>query len=103
MVYSSLILKSLDDFVWKPYVVQIRRHSNFRRRLNQRSTPAWSLGNGYPDHLFLGARRLLHCIALRLPDKRNGAGRTVSVCDGRFARPAVLVQSRGSTKGRTNG
>ena len=40
---------------------------NFRRRLNQRSTPASSLGNCYPHHLFPGARRMLHRIALRLP------------------------------------
>ena len=44
-------------------------NSNFRRRLNQRSTPALSLGNCYPDHLFRSARRMLHRIALGYPTK----------------------------------
>jgi hypothetical protein len=52
MAYSSLVLKSLNDC-----------------RFNFGSL----LGNCYPDHLFLGERRLFHCIALRLPNKRNGA------------------------------
>src|SRR6202022_4381840 len=79
MAHSSLILKSLDDFALRTYVGSNTPPSNssFRRRLNQRSTPASSWGNCCPDHLFLSARRMLHCIALRLPDRRNGTERTV--------------------------
>jgi hypothetical protein len=66
MAYSSPILKSLNDFALKTYVGSKTPplNSNFRRRLNHRPTPVSSLGNCYPDHLFHGARRLFHRIAL---------------------------------------
>ena len=59
---------------------------NFRRRLNQRSTPVSSLGNGCRDRLFHSVRRLLHRIALRVPYKRNGTGRTVRATPSAWAK-----------------
>jgi hypothetical protein len=39
-------------------------NQTFRRRPNEKPTAVSSLGNCYPDHLFHGARQLLHRIAL---------------------------------------
>jgi hypothetical protein len=64
MAHSSLILKSLDDFALKLAGSNTPpSNSDFRLRLNHRSTSVSSLGNCYPDHLFHGARRSLHRIA----------------------------------------